>query len=225
MKLLVDSNGLILKAVTKETCICGHSPDGHCVNSQTCGVVQDYTVVVFNECDGSRLITDGFELPNYKWDSQLGYPVETTSEDFRSDSILWNKYLIKAREQYSNGDTGSIALDVLKLLRIEELRLACEADILNGFLSSAKDNTQKMYDFDYQDQANMTAYRASIDDGDDIYWKAKGELITYIWTAEEFKQLCVDAKLSRITKMRFYHELRYLVTVATTTEDVLEVMW
>lgn len=122
-------------------------------------------------------------------------------------------------------------LDKAKENKIQYIHEACEQTILNGFYSSAKlingVPIERFYRFNTQDQSNMTGLISLINAVVEVpvYWKANDEVESYLWTANEFKQLCYDAYIHRLYHMQQYNTLKLAIINANTIEAVEMITW
>jgi hypothetical protein len=181
----------------------------------------------------STLMCEMCRLPKYMFINDSIR--QATPSDWRNVPEYWEQWISFARTRYKECNLNNIPLDVLKQFKIEELSDACTVDILNGFHSTAYNDEDKFFPFDEKDQLNMTGMLIfaivvtlsflTLIVNVPFYWKAKNELISYEWTPTQIIKLCVDAYMAKITKMRFYHELRYMVNQATTATEVMEIHW
>jgi hypothetical protein len=131
-------------------------------------------------------------------------------------------------EQYMNRIAGyHTDLDKARADKILELEIDCYNSIHGGFASSAYNGIEKTYSYYGDDSSRMQGILllSTVNPYLPIYWKAANELIAYEWTKEQFAQLCVDAYVAELVKVRFYHELRYMVSQLQTVEEVQAVEW
>jgi hypothetical protein len=176
-------------------------------------------------------------VKNITGDSSKFYiltPEDTTVEIVKSEISTYDVDILQSFvDQYDREQTNyQTDLEILKENKIKELDAACAANIYSGFYSDAKldennEPVMKLYPFDEQDQDNMTGLIAlvSVKSDTPIYWKAKGELQSYQWTANELKQLCYDSYMVKLYKMQAFHILRQQVLECTTKEDVEAIVW
>jgi hypothetical protein len=128
-------------------------------------------------------------------------------------------------------DNQKISLDTLKQSKVAELNKLCNTEILSGFISSAKDNIEKHYDFDYEAQTNMLGIQGKImksillQTQIEIKWYAKNETTCSIWTIEEFIKLCDDAELFKQSRIDKYKQLKLQVLSSETYEEVELINW
>ena len=210
MKIKLDEYNFIITVTTDDNCLCG-CPDNCCCCIRIDG-------------DTSIQLFYGGGVPIYKYINEQMTMV-TDDKDYVGTS--WESIFYKSMDDFyiANGRLPyyGTSLDMVKKYKIQELFNACQTNIYNGFPSKAFDGvTEKKYDFAEQDQSDITSIASMIgmDASFTIYWKAQGELISYIWTITQFKTLCNDAYTSKLLKMLSYHILRYQVLNCTTRVDV-----
>lgn len=124
-----------------------------------------------------------------------------------------------------------INLDDVKAGKIQELSNACNSEILKGFYSDA-DGTNKLYDFDLENQVNLSAYKSNIllaklsgTPIENISYYAKGESC-HDYTADQFLKLVNDAETFKAECIAKYKDkLKPAVMACTTVDEVNAVKW
>lgn len=124
-----------------------------------------------------------------------------------------------------------INLDDVKAGKIQELSNACNSEILKGFYSDA-DGTNKLYDFDLENQVNLSAYKSNIllaklsgTPLTTVSYYAKGESC-HDYTADQFLKLVNDAETFKAECIAKYKDkLKPAVMACTTVDEVNAVKW
>jgi hypothetical protein len=145
------------------------------------------------------------------------------------DSKIVDIDIIETYEEYYDKINNTI--ENLKSKKIQELNKSCNSEILSGFKSSAKDDIEKQYDFDYEAQTNMLGMQNKVlhsiilQTTVEIKWYAKDETTCVLWTNEEFMQLCEDAENFKQGRIDKYKLLKLQVLEATTKEQIESIVW
>ena len=178
--------------------------------------------IIINEDINTQLYYGG--VPVYKY--QNGQMTMVTNEQDYINTSWWDTYIKSTDEFYTeNGRLPiyGISLDLVKEYKIKEMDAACTQDVYNGFPSKVFDGvTEKIYDFYEFEQSNLIGMMCFINASVPIpiYWKAKGELVAYEWTANQIMGLCQDAYNVKLMKVLKYQTLRYQVLSCTTRSEV-----
>jgi len=142
---------------------------------------------------------------------------EVTDEEFKN-------ILIKS-------NTKELTLNEIKQNKINELSIACNNSIVNGFYSDA-DGAKKLYDFELENQVNIVtkAYQVQLSQLagqtlDNIsYYTKGGECHDY--TPSQFLKLAQDGEVWKTSNIQKYKDvLKPKVSACTTADQVNAVTW
>ena len=140
------------------------------------------------------------------------------------------EYIEAEFEKVWNETENILSIDEVKFDKIEQLRKACENDILNGFTATIV-TTEYTFSFDREAQANFTGTLALLNSGIITgipEWTAKnnGVYERINMTVDEFKQVALTGlgiKDYKIKRLR--NDLIPIVENALTIEEVNNVVW
>ena len=121
----------------------------------------------------------------------------------------------------------SIALCKAKNKKIEEFNDICYTEMQEGFLSSAKDETEKVYGFTKEDQTNLLCLMTSIniDMEYQLFYKSRDEIMPQMWTHNEFRCLYRDAMRHKASKCFKLFSINSEVMDCETIEEVNALNW
>jgi len=120
----------------------------------------------------------------------------------------------------------SVNLPYVQQSKIEEINIACNLDILNGFASSCT-GVEHSYKFNEEWQTNFNREMNSLLLNPTILslnWTTKDDGVM-VHTREQFIILYAESKLHIDTKMARYYEMRDQIMAAQTTTQVKEFAW
>lgn len=143
------------------------------------------------------------------------------------DGAVLNEGQFEASEVEYNAVIFPVSVEVLKRKKIDELKTACNAEILAGFESDAH-GTIDHYGLEYEDQINIEALKNNvalgiITDGTLEYY-AKGKPCE-LWTNAQFMQLYQEAMQFKTVRVKRAKELIALAEVATTEAELDAIVW
>jgi cellulose synthase/poly-beta-1,6-N-acetylglucosamine synthase-like glycosyltransferase len=159
--------------------------------------------------------------------------VEGTIPEYNIETqyIQQNGYNISANDVksvYVVLDRVLPSLDEIKQNQMKKVSQDCNTFILSGFNSTAKNNIEKHYDFQYEDQINMEALKNNIKDGmfpNGVTWKNSEQLACELWTNEEFLQLYVEAMTFKLTNVQRCEQLKIAIFNANDVTIVNAIVW
>lgn len=155
-------------------------------------------------------------------DSQPEYNHETEYLQNEGYEVLEDKVTVK----YLICTIENPSLDELKKAKVNEVSSQCNAEILAGFESEAK-NGLNHYSFEYEDQINMLGMFTAVTIGGQpfIEWKNSSQLICDIWTAEEFLHLYNDGMTFKTDRVRRFNQLTVDIINAESKEELELIQW
>lgn len=109
-------------------------------------------------------------------------------------------------------------LDSIKQDKIKELNKKCNEIIYTGFYSNA-DGTNKLYDFELENQINMMGLQSKAEKGETVSYYAKGEAC-HDYTPTQFLQLVQDGATFKFNTIEKYKKLKEYVSMLTTSDKV-----
>lgn len=102
MKILYDNNGFVWKAVSKQTCVCGHTTqEGICTHVQDwCTTSADgLNVKSYSTYDRTiATLVDGYGVPMYKYADEVMQLI-TNFADYLVDTNVWAVYLKRLTDE------------------------------------------------------------------------------------------------------------------------------
>lgn len=114
-------------------------------------------------------------------------------------------------------------LEVVKQKKIKELDSICTQIIYGGFYSNAN-GTNKLYDFELENQINMMGLQPKVMNGETISYYAKGEAC-HDYTSVQFLQLINDGATFKFNTIEKYKQLKNYVNNLTTSDEVNKINW
>ena len=109
-------------------------------------------------------------------------------------------------------------LEQVKQNKIKELDKLCQEKIYGGFYSNA-DGTNKLYDFELENQINMMGLQAKAMNGENISYYSKGEAC-HDYTPTQFLQLVSNGATFKFNTIEKYKQLKNYVNSLTTSDEV-----
>jgi hypothetical protein len=176
-----------------------------------------------------RVFSSGFEQPLegdilYRESDERHFNLDVFDSNFQLKYKYDNGIIREATEE------EKFNLDEYKENKINELNINCHNKIIKGFLSNA-DGTEKLYDFEEENQANITGKLTLINTMKEvgtplttIQYYAKGCQCTD-YTIEQFIKLCLDAdnhKTSLIQKYKIAKESIMNSNTKKEIDDIIE---
>jgi hypothetical protein len=116
-----------------------------------------------------------------------------------------------------------INLDEVKQNKINELNQKCNEIITNGFYSNA-DGTNKLYDFELENQINLLSLKQQAVNGNVISYYAKCESC-HSYTSEQFLQLAMDAENFKFNTIEKYKLLKTYVESLNSINEINSITW
>jgi archaellum component FlaF (FlaF/FlaG flagellin family) len=117
--------------------------------------------------------------------------------------------------------TNQIDIEILKTKKIDELNVACNKSILDGFISTAL-GSNYMYDFDYEAQINfagmLTNLNANASTETIIPWKTNLGIVNH--TVDQFKQVFNDGLNFKQNKIGQYWIKKQTVLSAVSVDEI-----
>lgn len=152
---------------------------------------------------------------SYVWDETKASEVEDGTEVDNIDN-LFSAYIMPLSINQAN--------------KILELSNSCNQIIINGFYSEA-DGKNKLYDFELENQVNISVYKSNI-----LIAQLSGQTVSAIsyygkgedchdYTAAQFLQLAQDAEEFKTETIKKYKNLKAYVEALTTIDEVEAVTW
>jgi len=133
--------------------------------------------------------------------------------------------LVFTKGSVTQADMDAAMLQGIKVAKIIEMSQACEAAIVNGFVSSAL-GVPKVYDSDRDSQMNLIGVAAM---NSDYYYSVRDPdsmVKTYeLHTAAQIKQVLADGAAIKLGHMSLFNDLRNQIYAMTTIEEVNAVTW
>lgn len=184
------------------------------------------------------LFKDG-EPQNYEIkEDQQAIPYVSTSQIVNDREVEYLKpqwtgteWIETATEEELNEVYPPISLNSIKQDKINEFSNKCNYVITKEFYSDA-DGTMKNYDFELENQINMStkAYQIQISrlagqSIETISYYAKGETC-HDYTADQFLQLAQEGEIWKTSNIQKYKDvLKPMIEVCNTVEEVNAITW
>ncbi|OAA94074.1 hypothetical protein [Clostridium coskatii] len=182
---------------------------------------QTYKVLSQRNKDSVGVIQLEYGQLNNKFSTCTGYSIDTTKNPIDASAIIFTF------------TTPDASLQEVKQAKINELSQDCQNKIVEGFTSTAYQNTSKVYDSSLEDQSNITGNALSAVSKvagvkecqqDKFYYHARGEEFIE-WTANECLQLARDFKTFKEQQLIKNKQLQAYVNTLITVEEVQKVTW
>ena len=184
---------------------------------------------VFYDSDGKIPYCVGAISPEVKLTSipEGTTPLYLDDEEYPDVKEKYSYYTIENNiPAYFTYVPDSVRLPSMQQAKIEEINLACNLEILNGFKSSAS-GEEHSYKFDeeYQRNFGLMIGAISVDPSlDSIPWPTKNIGIVN-HTRSEFIQLYLDGKLFMESKLYRYFSLKEQILAMTSIEQIKAIVW
>lgn len=149
-------------------------------------------------------------------------------EQFANANKITNNDKIELYNLIGITEIPEISLETLKQNKINQIKSICNAEILDGFESTAKGGVLAYYGLDYEDQINLEALKNNVALGlipeATLEYYAKGHPCEP-WSNEEFMSLYVDAMNFKTILIRKAKDLISQIVLATTKEELDVITW
>jgi len=171
-------------------------------------------------CDGAN--SPDVVKPNVPEGITLLYLDDNVYPDVK---INYPNYTIVNKLPIFTPISNEIKLPPLQQSKIEEINLACNLDILNGFESSVLgESYHYKFDLEYQNNFSEMAHLLNLDDSiTEVNWPTNGLMVPY--TKLQFVQLLKDAGAFKSSKMARYFNLKAQILAMTSIDELKEVVW
>jgi hypothetical protein len=120
-----------------------------------------------------------------------------------------------------------LSLDNAKTMKIQEIKMACQQTIINGFDSVVKYGVTYHYSLMDFKRENMKDQEDRLRAGIILYalWSHDGMTQHDVWTKTEYLQLCKERDLFMLKTRLYSDSLEKLVKNADTLDEIEDVYW